>query len=174
MRAQGPGKRGAGEGLHGWTGRATSACAVAFLFIFGNCCGGVVAQHIRHMKNIGPRFLLPPLPGHRNRRRSCGTTTDDAAAMRRSKLRLFVASLALVLTSDAASLSARPPITVIGGFLGAGKTAAVTSMLTSRAGLKIAVVCQRGLEPQTSRPQAGLLRTRARLALDSWSTTWPQ
>ena len=98
--------------------------------------------------------------------------THDAT-MRRSKLRLFVASLALVLTSDAASLSARPPITVIGGFLGAGKTAAVTSMLTSRAGLKIAVVCQRGLEPQTSRPQAGLLRTRVRLALDSWSTTWP-
>ena len=118
------------------------------------------------------RFLLSP-PTRAPQSAAYGGTTHDAT-MRRSKLRLFVASLALVLTSDAASLSARPPITVIGGFLGAGKTAAVTSMLTSRAGLKIAVVCQRGLEPQTSRPQAGLLRTRVRLALDSWSTTSPQ
>ena len=117
------------------------------------------------------RFLLSPLARDTAIGGALWHTHD--ATMRRSKLRLFVASLALVLTSDAASLSARPPITVIGGFLGAGKTAAVTSMLTSRAGLKIAVVCQRGLEPQTSRPQAGLLRTRVRLALDSWSTTWP-
>ena len=53
--------------------------------------------------------------------------------------------LALILLAsspEAASLNifARPPITVIGGFLGAGKTAAITSMLTSRAGLKIAVL----------------------------------
>ena len=125
-------------------------------------------------KGAAFRFLLSPLPGIQPPQ-SAGALVAPPhdATMRRSKLRLFVASLALVLTSDAASLSARPPITVIGGFLGAGKTAAVTSMLTSRAGLKIAVVCQRGLEPQTSRPQAGLLRTRVRLALDSWSTTWP-
>ena len=38
--------------------------------------------------------------------------------MRRSQLRLCVASLlALLLTSEAASLGARPPITVIGGYL---------------------------------------------------------
>ena len=114
---------------------------------------------------VFPRPLLSPQEGHRNPRARLGTSRSR---MRRSTLQLVIASFALVLPPGAASLSARPPITLIGGFLGAGKTAAVTSLLSSRAGLKIAVVCQRGIEPRTS----GALRRylplpRLSLALDT-------
>ena len=52
---------------------------------------------------------------------------------------MVVFQLAMLALSST-SLVARAPVTLIGGFLGAGKTTAVKSMLENRGGLKIAVL----------------------------------
>ena len=52
---------------------------------------------------------------------------------------LSVATLA-ASTSLAASASLAPPKTILGGFLGAGKTTALTHLITNREGLRIAVL----------------------------------
>ena len=48
-------------------------------------------------------------------------------------------ALALALGALASSV-ARPPMTLLGGFLGAGKSTALTHLLTNRQGLRIAVL----------------------------------
>ena len=64
-------------------------------------------------------------------------TPGSTITMRRPWLPLVFAScLEAVLPS---TRSASAPITVIGGFLGSGKTTTLRTMLTNRAGLKIAI-----------------------------------
>ena len=48
--------------------------------------------------------------------------------------------LILLATRGASALSKRPPMTLLAGFLGAGKTTTLTHLLTNREGLRIAVL----------------------------------
>lgn len=60
--------------------------------------------------------------------------------MLRFVLRSFIRLLVLRSSTALTEAKGVPPTTTLGGFLGAGKTSALTHMLTNREGLRIAVL----------------------------------
>ena len=52
----------------------------------------------------------------------------------------WVARSAVVAMATAMAAAKRPPVTLLGGFLGAGKTTTLKHMLTNRQGLRVAVL----------------------------------
>ena len=61
-----------------------------------------------------------------------------SSLLRRPTLRRFASTD--VVTERAFGSGGGPPITIIGGFLGAGKTTAIQHMLSNRAGLRVGLV----------------------------------